>query len=97
MVPEALPAEPVQPIVPLHVLALVAGEGLQRKRKRAEVSSVESGPAPFALWPYVGHRAGLWVGAFGASVVLRCPADTTKFGSMAGPTEFARPMLCLQA
>ncbi len=43
VVPEALPAEL---LVPLHVLALVHREGPQRKRRRAEVSSVESGPAP---------------------------------------------------
>ena len=40
-----VPAEPV----------LVPAGAPQRKRRRAEVGSVEAGPAPFALRPYLGH------------------------------------------
>jgi hypothetical protein len=41
-------------LVPVH--ASVA-EGSQPKRRRAETSSLEPGPAAFALRPYAGHSA----------------------------------------
>ncbi len=85
---EALPAEPVQALQPLHVLDFAPGAGPQRKRMGAEVNSVESGPAPFALRPDVGHSA-VHVG--------RSRPKTTMFGGMAGVAGLARPMLCLQA
>ena len=50
-----LPGEP-EPCVS-HRLASVHEVGPPWKRRRAEVSSVETGPAPFALRPYVGHSA----------------------------------------
>ncbi len=45
----SMPREPSEPV---HA----ASEGPQFKRRRAVVSSVESGPAPFALRPYTVYR-----------------------------------------
>jgi hypothetical protein len=55
--PAPAPGEPGGPASELERVHVPCAESLQRKRRRAEVSSVESGLAPFALRPYVGHSA----------------------------------------
>ena len=48
-------------VAEIEVVAQRVAVGPPWKRRRAEVSSVETGPAPFALRPYVGH-SGVFVG-----------------------------------